>query len=302
MMSSYFSITPGPDPDILQKLLNRQNYMAILSDVPFGISLARDFSEYYSVVCMYEKLVDIDDPLLSGLTAKAIRSGRLKITQSIQDLQDAIFYIVHADLRISDRGHIDFGKIEHQTHMLGNILGEGDFVIYDISAHPGIIDQRLIPILEQHSGMKVNKDFFVGFTRNLIQPLEYEVKTNLVSKIIGGSMDKAAQLMADVYDVISYHELIVTPSVRLAELTALIYEMRFILLKSLSDDISIISEKLDMETLEVFQMGFDEWKGNIHSLLLQPYKPEHDKSLYSYRLLNETLSVNSKLVNRLGPQ
>jgi len=299
-MSSYFSITPGPDPEILQKLLNRQNYMAILSDIPTGISLARDFSDYFSVVCMYDKELENNDPLISGLTAKAIRLGRLKITQSIQSIQDAILYIVHSDLRLNSGRRIDFGKIEHQTHMLGNIIQPGNFVIYDICAHPGVIDQRFIPMLEQHSGMKVNKDFFVGFTHNLIQPLEYEVKTHLLSKIVGGSMDKAAQLMADIYDVISHHEVIATPSVKLAELTALIYEMRFILLKSLSDDISNISEKLDMETLEVFQMGFDEWKGNIHSLLLQPYKPEHEKSLHSFRLLNKSLSLDSKLVNRLG--
>ena len=135
----------------------------------------------------------------------------LNYTSSIEDILDCEIYIITVPTPIDKHKRPDLTSLEKSSEMVGNILNKGDIVIYESTVYPGATEEVCVPILEQQSGLKFNKDFFCGYSPERINPGDKEHRVTTIKKVTAGSTPDIAQRMGRD---LQHGEVVVLPGLR----------------------------------------------------------------------------------------
>ncbi len=277
-----------------------------------GLPLAVEFSKKRNVIGFDTNLKRINDLKNCHDSTLEISSDELKslnnleFTDNSEDLQSCNFFIVTVPTPITQDKKPDLKPITEATKTIASYISSGNFVVYESTVFPGVTEEICVPIIEERAGLKINKDFFVGYSPERINPGDkIHTLTNIV-KITSGSNKFAADIINDLYATIIKAGTYQAPSIQIAEAAKVIENTQRDLNISLVNELSKIFNILDIDTEEVLKAAGTKWNflpfrpGLVggHCIGVDPYYLTHKAQLHNYE--PEVILAGRRLNDGMG--
>lgn len=190
-----------------------------------------------------------------------------------------------------DEAHIpDFSpliasSIAVAKHMKGNAI-----VVYESTVYPGATEEVCIPILEQHSGLKWKRDFYVGYSPERVNPGDKERTVSKIVKVVSGDVATTLKAVGDLYESIISAGVYRASSIKVAEAAKVIENTQRDLNIALMNELAIIFGKLEIDTLDVLEAAGTKWNflpfrpGLVggHCIGVDPYYLTHKAEMIGY--------------------
>jgi len=183
----------------------------------------------------------------------------LNYTSSIEDILDCEIYIITVPTPIDKHKRPDLTSLEKSSEMVGNVLNKGDIVIYESTVYPGATEEVCVPILEQQSGLKFNKDFFCGYSPERINPGDKEHRVTTIKKVTAGSTPEIAMVVDKLYQEIITAGTHKVSSIKIAEAAKVIENTQRDVNIALINELALIFNKLDIDTESVLEAAGTKW-------------------------------------------
>ncbi|EQA3209427.1 nucleotide sugar dehydrogenase, partial [Escherichia coli] len=203
------------------------------------------------------------------------------------------------------------------SKLIGSVLNKGDVVIYESTVYPGATEEECVPVLEEQSGMIFNKDFFVGYSPERINPGDKEHRVTSIKKVTSGSTIEIANFVDSLYATIINAGTYKASSIKVAEAAKVIENTQRDLNIALINELAIIFNKLNIDTEEVLKAAGTKWNflsfkpGLVggHCIGVDPYYLTHKAQSIGYnpevilsgRRINDAMGeyVASQLVKKM---
>ena len=240
-------------------------------------------------------------------TKKQIKNAKkLQLTSSKKDLQSANCYIVTVPTPIDKFKKPDLKYIYMACEIIGNILKTNDIVIFESTVYPGCTEEVCVPILQKKSGLKYNKDFFCGYSPERINPGDKKHQIDNIKKITSGSTPEIASLIDKLYNEIIVAGTHKATSIKVAETEKIIENTQRDLNIALINELSIIFNKMDIDTEEILKAAGTKWNflnfkpGLVggHCIGIDPYYLTHKAESVGYQ--PEIILAGRKLNDSMG--
>lgn len=297
--------------------------IAILGLGYVGLPLAVEFSKKYSVLgfdineARVSELRSGTDSTLEVSEIELAEAERLVFSSSVENLKRCNVYIVTVPTPIDEYKHPDLTPLVKASEMLGGVINSGDVIIYESTVYPGATEEDCIPVVEQVSGLTFNNEFFAGYSPERINPGDKEHRVTNILKVTSGSNAEVADFVDSLYASIITAGTHKASSIRVAEAAKVIENTQRDVNIALINELSIIFNKLDIDTLEVLEAAGTKWNflpfrpGLVggHCIGVDPYYLTHKAQAAGYhpemilagRRLNDGMGeyVVSQLVKRM---
>jgi UDP-N-acetyl-D-galactosamine dehydrogenase len=185
--------------------------------------------------------------------------GDIRFTAEQNDLKDANFHIVAVPTPIDEHTMPDLGPLLSATRTVAGVLKKGDYVVFESTTYPACTEEDCVPILEEISGLKMGSDFKVGFSPERINPGDKEHTLKNVIKVVSGNDAEALETISEVYSSIVEAGLFRASSIKVAEAAKIIENTQRDLNIALMNEISMICDKLGINTFEVLEAAGTKW-------------------------------------------
>ncbi len=230
-----------------------------------GLPLAVEFGRKYPTVGFDVKLQRIDelksgkDSTLEVTGAELEASSSLSFTTDEADLADCNFFIVTVPTPIGDGNRPLLSPLRSASKTIGAALSSGDVVVYESTVYPGATEEFCVPFLESSSGLTLNKDFFVGYSPERINPGDREHRLPSILKVTSGSTPEAADYVDEVYRSIITAGTHKTSSIKVAEAAKVIENTQRDVNIALINELAMIFERVGIDTEEVLLAAGTKW-------------------------------------------
>jgi UDP-N-acetyl-D-galactosamine dehydrogenase len=246
-----------------------------------GLPLAALFAKKYHVVGfdINKKRVDeinlgkditlelTDLNLNSVLTLKSnTKSHGLVCTTSINDLEDCNCYIITVPTPVDDTKRPVFTPLIKASETVGKVLKKEDIVIYESTVYPGATEEICVPELEKSSGLIFNKDFYVGYSPERINPGDKEHTVEKILKVTSGSTPESAKVVDDLYASVITAGTHLAPTIKVAEASKVIENTQRDINIAFMNELAKIFYLLGIDTNDVLEAAGTKWN-------FLPFKP-----------------------------
>ncbi|MCU4482534.1 Vi polysaccharide biosynthesis UDP-N-acetylglucosamine C-6 dehydrogenase TviB [Acinetobacter ursingii] len=230
----------------------------------------------------------------------------LRYTYDFNALKQSNFFIVTVPTPIDDFKQPDLTPLIKSSETIGQVLKNGDIVVYESTVYPGATEEVCIPVLEKISGLKFNQDFFVGYSPERINPGDKQRRVTNILKITSGSTAEVADYIDQVYKLIIEAGTYKAPSIKVAEAAKVIENTQRDVNIALINELALIFNKLDIDTEEVLKAAGTKWNflpfrpGLVggHCIGVDPYYLTHKAQ--SIGLHPEIILAARRLNDRMG--
>ncbi|MEJ5207443.1 MAG: Vi polysaccharide biosynthesis UDP-N-acetylglucosamine C-6 dehydrogenase TviB [Burkholderiaceae bacterium] len=254
-----------------------------------GLPLAVEFGKQYDTIgfdintARIQELRAGHDSTLEVEPELLAQAARLSFSSEPDGIADCNVYIVTVPTPIDNARRPDLTPLRKASESLGKVLRPGDTVIYESTVFPGCTEEICVPILEQASGLTFNKDFFVGYSPERINPGDKEHRVTNILKVTSGSTPEAADFVDALYASIINAGTHKARSIKVAEAAKVIENTQRDLNIALVNDLAILFNKLGIDTLEVLEAAGTKWNflpfrpGLVggHCISVDPYYLTH---------------------------
>ena len=249
-----------------------------------GLPLAVEFAKKYPTIGFdinksrvsalmsgHDNTLEVDDEDLQKelvpdlLTAESKGKG-LYCTTTVGDIESANFYIVTVPTPTDKNKRPVLTPLIKASESVGKVLKKGDYVIYESTVYPGVTEDECVPVLEQVSGLKFNKDFYVGYSPERINPGDKERTVTKILKVTSGSTPDAARIIDDLYKEVITAGTHLAPSIKVAEASKVIENSQRDINIAFVNELAKIFNKLDIDTHSVLEAAGTKWN-------FLPFKP-----------------------------
>ena len=183
----------------------------------------------------------------------------LQFSASIDELVASNFYIVTVPTPIDEYNQPDLTPLIKASTSIGKVLKKDDIVVYESTVYPGATEEVCVPILEEVSGLVFNKDFFVGYSPERINPGDKEHRVNNILKITSGSTQAIANYIDDVYRLIIDAGTHKASSIKVAEAAKVIENTQRDVNIALINELALIFNKMGIDTEDVLKAAGTKW-------------------------------------------
>ncbi len=237
-----------------------------------GLPLAVEFGRKYRTVGF-----DVDESRIAELQSgtdstlevsdkELASTEQLTVTSNPADLADCNFYVVTVPTPIGDGNRPLLTPLRKASESISKILQAGNMVVYESTVYPGATEEFCVPILESESRLKLNQDFFVGYSPERINPGDKEHRLATILKITSGSTREAADFVDQVYQSIIAAGTHKTSSIKVAEAAKVIENTQRDVNIALVNELAMIFERIGIDTEEVLEAAGTKWN-------FQPFRP-----------------------------
>jgi UDP-N-acetyl-D-galactosamine dehydrogenase len=243
---------------------NFKKKIAIIGVGYVGLPLAKSLSKYYRVNAFDTNKFRIKE-LKKGIDRnlefkkKELLNKNLKFTSLFFEIKDCNVYIITLPTPIDKKKIPDISLVINATSNLAKIIKKNDLIIYESTFYPGTIEEELIPILEKNSKLKYNKDFFIGYSPERINPGEKTHTLENVKKVIASNNVSSLKNMREIYNKIIKAGTYKASSIKVAELSKVIENTQRFVNISLMNELSTLCNKLNIQTKEVIDTASSKW-------------------------------------------
>ena len=251
----------------LQGLGLKKNFskeIAIIGIGYVGLPLARSFSNYFSVKAFDKderRIKELQKGIDSNLDIKPkdLKNKNLLFTYEYDDIKNCNVYILTLPTPINKKRLPDITLVENATKDLAKILKKKDLIIYESTFYPGTIEDKLIPILEKNSKLLYNKDFFIGYSPERINPGEKIHTLENVKKIISSNNKNSLKQVKEMYQKIIKAGVYQASSIKVAELSKILENTQRFINIALINEVSSLCNKMNLQTKEVIDVASTKW-------------------------------------------
>ena len=307
---------------LCEKLINRQEKLALVGLGYVGMPIAVEFSKHVDVIgydINEEKIQaykDGFDPTLE-VGNETIKNAAIDWTWDPARLREAKFIIVAVPTPVNDDTTPDLAPVIGASTTVGQNLTKGSIVVYESTVYPGVTEEVCVPILEEESGLKCGIDFKVGYSPERINPGDKVHRLTTITKIVSGMDEESLDEIANIYSIVVEAGVHRASCIKVAEAAKVIENSQRDINIAFMNELSIIFNKMGIDTLEVLEAAGTKWNflnfkpGLVggHCIGIDPYyltyRAEqfgyHSQIILSGRRINDDMGkyVAEQLVKQL---
>ncbi len=278
-----------------------------------GLPLAVEFGKHFDTVGFDIKphriaeLASGRDSTLEVSRAELKAAARLSFSSEVDSLKRCRVLIVTVPTPIDEYKRPDLTPLVKASETVGKALTKGTVVVYESTVYPGCTEEVCVPILERESGLKLNRDFFVGYSPERINPGDKEHRLPTIRKVTSGSTPEAAEFIDKLYGTIVTAGTHKASSIKVAEAAKVIENTQRDVNIALINELALIFSRLGIDTEEVLNAAGTKWNflpfrpGLVggHCIGVDPYYLTHKAQSIGYhpemilagRRLNDNMSL-----------
>ena len=230
-----------------------------------GLPLAVEFGKVFETIgfdinkSRIEELLGGKDSTLEVTSHELQEATKLSYTTDAKDIQNCNIFIVTVPTPIDEHKKPDLTPLVNASKTVGRLLKKDDLVIYESTVYPGATEEVCVPILEQHSGLNFNQDFFCGYSPERINPGDKEHRIAMIKKVTSGSTLGAADRVDTLYQRIITAGTHKAGSIKIAEAAKVIENTQRDVNIALINELAMIFNKLDIDTEAVLEAAGTKW-------------------------------------------
>lgn len=299
------------------KLINREEKLAVIGLGYVGLPIALEFAKKMDVVGfdINEKRVEMMknkiDPS-KELETEDFENKTIEFTANIDDLKDVRFFVVAVPTPIDESRQPDLRPLLSASSTVGQVLKKGDYVVFESTVYPGCTEEDCAPVLEELSGLERAIDFKLGYSPERINPGDKVHTLQNVVKVVSGIDEESLEEIAKVYEEVVEAGVHRATSIKVAEAAKIIENTQRDVNISLINELSIIFNKLGINTYEVLEAAGTKWNflnfrpGLVggHCIGVDPYYLLHraEKEGYHAEIINSGRAINDYMGFYIGKQ
>ncbi len=288
-----------------------------------GLPLAVEFGKKYLTIGFdinKARLTELQsgcDSTLEVEEGELASAKYLSFSSSREDLKCCNVFVVTVPTPINEHKQPDLTPLFKASETIGKVLKKGDIVVYESTVYPGATEDDCVPVLERVSGLTFNKDFFVGYSPERINPGDKEHRVTSILKVTSGSTPEVAEVVDELYRSVITAGTYKASSIKVAEAAKVIENTQRDVNIGLINELALIFNKLGIDTEEVLKAAGTKWNflpfrpGLVggHCIGVDPYYLTHKAQMVGYhpeiilagRRLNDGMGayVTSQLVKAM---
>jgi len=233
-----------------------------------GLPLARLFSTKYQTVGLDMNQARVD-ALMAGhdatgevaddLLLDVIQHHGFRCTTSLDDIKDCNFYIVAVPTPVDQDKKPDLTPLLKASETVGQVISKGDVVVYESTVYPGVTEDECIPVVERTSGLKLNVDFYAGYSPERINPGDKLHTVEQIKKVTSGSTPEIGKYINEVYASVITAGTHLAPSIKVAEAAKVIENSQRDINIAFVNELSKIFSKMGIDTHDVLEAAGTKW-------------------------------------------
>lgn len=295
-----------------QELVDKKEKLAVIGLGYVGLPIALEFARKLSVIGfdISEKRIEMMkqgiDPS-NELEKEAFEGCDIVFTNSLDVLREAKFFVVAVPTPVDEHNVPDLLPVKRASETIGKVIKKGDYVIFESTVYPGCTEEDCLPIIEKLSGLKNIQDFKSGYSPERINPGDKKHTLRTVVKVVSGCDEESLEEIAKVYELVVDAGVHRASSIKVAEAAKIIENTQRDLNIALMNELSIIFDKMDINTYEVLEAAGTKWNflkfspGLVggHCIGVDPYYLTYKASELGYnsRVILAGRHINDNMAN-----
>lgn len=279
-----------------EELLSKKKKLAVVGLGYVGLPIALEFARKISVIGFdinanrIEMMKNKIDPS-NELDAKDFEGADIEFTNSLDTLAEASFYIVAVPTPVDKNNEPDLTPVLKASETIGKVVKKGDYVVFESTVYPGCTEDDCLPVIEKLSGLKAKADFKLGYSPERINPGDKNHTLSSIVKVVSGCDAESLDTIAKVYELVVKAGVHKASSIKVAESAKIIENTQRDLNIALMNELSIIFNKMNINTYEVLEAAGTKWNflkfqpGLVggHCIGVDPYYLTHKAKMLNYR-------------------
>lgn len=247
-----------------QELIDKKAKLAVIGLGYVGLPIALEFAKKVSVIgfdinqSRVEMMRNCIDPS-KELEKKDFGGCDIHFTSKLEELREANFFIVAVPTPVDQHNVPDLTPVKKAAETIGKVLKKGDYVVFESTVYPGCTEEDCLPIVENLSGLKNITDFKLGYSPERINPGDKTHTLSRVIKVVSGCDDESLDEIAKVYELVVTAGVHRASSIKVAEAAKIIENTQRDLNIALMNELSIIFDKMDINTYDVLEAAGTKW-------------------------------------------
>jgi len=247
-----------------QDLIEKNKKLAVIGLGYVGLPIALEFAKKIKVigfdinadrVKMMQNRIDPSQEL----EPEAFDNAEIEFTNDLDVLRQANFFIVAVPTPVDDHNIPDLVPVLKASETIGKVIKKGDYVVYESTVYPGCTEEDCLPVIEKISGIKVINDFKIGYSPERINPGDKEHTITSITKVVSGCDAESLDAIAKVYELVVKAGVYKASSIKVAEAAKIIENTQRDLNIALMNELSIIFDKMNINTYEVLEAAGTKW-------------------------------------------
>lgn len=247
-----------------QELIEKKKTLAVIGLGYVGLPIALEFAKKIKVIGFdinaqrIEMMRNKIDPS-QELEQTAFDGCDIEFTNDLDILRKANFYIVAVPTPVDKHNVPDLLPVQRASETIGKVLKKGDYVVYESTVYPGCTEEDCVPIIEKISGLTMVKDYKIGYSPERINPGDKEHTISSIIKVVSGCCNESLETIAKVYELVVKAGVHKASSIKVAEAAKIIENTQRDLNIALMNELSIIFDKMNINTYEVLEAAGTKW-------------------------------------------
>jgi len=247
-----------------QELIDKKKKLAVIGLGYVGLPIALEFAKKISVIGfdinqdrikLMEQAIDPSNELESS----AFADSDIEFTNSLDKLREADFFIVAVPTPVDEYNVPNLIPVIKASETIGKVVKKGDYVVFESTVYPGCTEEDCLPVIEKLSGLKVCDDFKLGYSPERINPGDKEHTLASIIKVVSGCDEESLKTIAKVYELVVKAGVHQASSIKVAEAAKIIENTQRDLNIALMNELSIIFDKMGINTFEVLAAAGTKW-------------------------------------------
>jgi UDP-N-acetyl-D-glucosamine/UDP-N-acetyl-D-galactosamine dehydrogenase len=238
--------------------------------------------------------------------ASELAAADLFFTSRAEDLKAADLHIVAVPTPVDEAHRPELGPLLLASAMVGKILKRGDIVVFESTVYPGATEDDCVPVLEKHSGLRMGRDFSVGYSPERINPGDKQHSFTRIKKVVSGSDAATLEIVARTYESVVSAGVHRARSIKVAEAAKVIENTQRDLNIALMNELALIFDLMGIDTLEVLEAAGTKWNflnfrpGLVggHCIGVDPYYLTHKAEQLGY--ISQVILAGRRINDSMG--
>jgi UDP-N-acetyl-D-galactosamine dehydrogenase len=278
-------------------MLDKKNVRVAVVGLGYvGLPLAVEFGKHFTTLgfdinaARIAELREGRDSTLEVSSEELAVTRQLAFTDQIEDVRACNVYVVTVPTPIDEHKRPDFSPLIGASTAVGKVLKRGDVVIYESTVYPGATEEVCAPILARESGLRLNEDFYLGYSPERINPGDKQHRVTNIVKVTSGSTPETADFVDALYRTVVEVGTHKASSIAVAEAAKVIENTQRDINIALVNELALIFNRLGIDTLEVLEAAGTKWNflpfrpGLVggHCISVDPYYLTHKAQAIGY--------------------
>ncbi|MDQ6904002.1 MAG: nucleotide sugar dehydrogenase [Bacteroidota bacterium] len=247
-----------------KELIEKKKKLAVIGLGYVGLPIALEFAKQLSVIGFDISAERIElmkkgiDPS-KELEQEAFDNCDIEFTNNLDKLREANFFIVAVPTPVDEYNVPDLKPVQKASITIGNVIKKGDYVVFESTVYPGCTEEDCLPVIENLSGLKNIIDFKLGYSPERINPGDKEHTLSSIVKVVSGCDAESLDTIAKVYELVVKAGVHRASCIKVAEAAKIIENTQRDLNIALMNELSIIFDRMNINTFEVLEAAGTKW-------------------------------------------